>query len=197
METIQSLFTNATELEINQENEKCFSILADKFGNGVLRKVLSSFTQEKLRYYSLNFEIVSNLPLNIFQNFTLVLNNTHFRTNLTYLCCISNVIFNTFLQQPNLSTFQVEIIHEKEKKVLVCISNILNFISGSSFSFEGFSAEIFFIIVDKLEIIGFEDIILQLYPIPTKFDEAENFLQFKFAPILQVHFQQSIEMVSS
>jgi hypothetical protein len=38
MGAIQNLFTNTTEIEINQENERYFSLLADKFNNGVLQK---------------------------------------------------------------------------------------------------------------------------------------------------------------
>jgi calcineurin-like phosphoesterase family protein len=104
---------------------------------------------------------------------------------------------NAFLQQPNLSTFQIEITHKQVNEVVNCISSLINFISGSAFSFEGFSPEVFFHVVDQLEIIEFEDILFQLYSVPTKFKEAMSFLQFKFAPSVQIHFQKSIEIVSS
>jgi hypothetical protein len=197
MEAIQTLFTNKVEIEINQENEQSFSVLAEKFNSEILRRVVSSFTQDRIRRYSLSFEILSHISLNIFHNFTLVVNKILFRTNLSCLCCISNVIMNAFLQQPNLSTFQIEITHKQENEVVNCISSLINFISGRAFSFEGFSPEVFFHIVDQLEIIGFEHILLQLYPIPTKFNESMSFLQFKFAPSLQIHFQKAVEIVSS
>jgi hypothetical protein len=116
---------------------------------------------------------------------------------LSYFCCISKVIFRSTLQQPNLSSFRIEIKHEKETEVLNCIANFLNFLSGNTFLFERFSPEVFFLVVDKLEIVGFEDILLQLCPIPSQFQEAESFLQFKFATSLQTHYQKSIEIVSS
>jgi hypothetical protein len=116
IKAIQTLFTNKVETEINQENEQSFSVLAEKFNNGILRRVVSSFAQERIRHYSLSFEILSHISLNIFHNFTLVVNKILFRTNLSCLCCISNVIMNAFLQQPNLSTFQFEIIINKKMK---------------------------------------------------------------------------------
>jgi hypothetical protein len=124
-------------------------------------------------------------------------NRTRFRTNLSYLSYISNVILNAFLQHPTLSSFQIEIVPEKDSEVINCVASFLNFINGNPFSLDGFSSEIFFHVVDKLEIIGFEDILLQLYSIPTTFKEATNFLQFSFASSLKTHFHQSIEIVSS
>jgi hypothetical protein len=140
------------------------------------KKAINALPQNRFRRYSLSFENLPHISFNIFQTFTLEVNKTPLKTNLSYLCCISNVIMNAYLQQPNLSSFQIEIAHKKEKEVITCISNILNFLSGSIFSFENFLPEVFFSVVDKLEIIGFEDILFQLYPVPTKFKEAVNFL---------------------
>jgi hypothetical protein len=78
METIQTLFTNEVEIEINQENEQSFSVLAEKFNNSILRRVVSSFSQDRIRRYSFSFEILSHISLNIFHNFTLVVNKFFF-----------------------------------------------------------------------------------------------------------------------
>jgi hypothetical protein len=197
MKSIQALFTNEIEIEINQKNETYFSILAEKFSNNALNKVIRSFSPDNPPLYSLSFDILTNVSLNIFQNFTLIVNKTLFRTNLFYLCCISKLIFNAFLQQPNLITFKIEIKHEKENEIINCISSFLNFINGNEFSFEGFHSDIFFHVIDKLDINGFEDILLQLYPVPITFKEATKFLQFNFAPSLPIHSQRSLEIVSS
>jgi hypothetical protein len=124
-------------------------------------------------------------------------NNTIFRTNLAYLGCISNVILAAAHQHPSLTSFQVQILDQNEEELFNCISCLLNFLHGNSFSFEGFSLDVFFLVLDKLEIVGFEDLLLQLYPIPTQFKEALKFLQFKFAASLKTHLERSVQIVSS
>jgi hypothetical protein len=197
MEAIQSLLVDKTYIEISHQNEKSFSVLADKFNNGILRRTLSSYTQNKIRLYSLNFEILSFSFTKLLNNFTLVVNNIRFSTNLFYLCCISSVILKAFLQQSNISTFQIEIVNKKENEVINCVASFMNFINGNSFSFTGFSSDVFFHVIEKLGIIGFEDLLLQLYPVPIKFKDAIHFLQCSFATSLRTHFQKSIEIVSS
>jgi hypothetical protein len=107
--------------------------LADKFDNVVLRKLFKTFTQDSIRRYSWNFEILLIVSLNISQSFTFVVSKIIFRTNLIYLSCISKLIFNILIKQPNLFTFQIEIRHEKENEVINCISSFLNFISEAYF----------------------------------------------------------------
>jgi hypothetical protein len=60
-----------------------------------------------------------------------------------------------------------------------------------------FHLKYIFYVIDKLGIIGFEDILFQLYPVPNKFKDAIHFLQFNFESSLKTHFQKSIEIVSS
>jgi hypothetical protein len=197
MVAIQSLFTIETQIQLNKENEDCFSFLANNFNNCVLRKALNLVTQTRSQIFSLSFDNLSSIPIQYFQNFTLVVNNTIFRTNLAYLCCISNALLAAINQYPGLTSFKITIPDQKEEELFNCISSFLNFLHGNSFSFEGFCSEVLFQVVDKLEIIGFESLLFHIYPIPTKFKEALHYLQFNFAASLKTHFERSIQIVSS
>jgi hypothetical protein len=81
MAKIQSLFVDKTEIEINHQNENSFSALADKFNNIILRRILSSYAQDKICLYSLNFNIQSMTPKKLLNNFTLIVAN---------ICCSTN-----------------------------------------------------------------------------------------------------------
>jgi hypothetical protein len=196
MEAIQSLFSTEVQIVLNNDNERFFSFLATKLHNGALRKALNSVSESKNQIFFLSFRILSSIPIKKIQNFTLVVNNTTFRTNLAYLCYISNVILAAFNQNLNFSSFTIEIPNQKEDELFNCISSFLNFLNGNSFSFTGFCAEVFFHVVDKLDIIDFESILLQSFPVPTQFKEALNFLQFKFASSLPTQFERSIQIMS-
>jgi hypothetical protein len=197
MECLQSLFTTEIAIELNKENEQYFSILADIFGNIALKNALNSVSQINKCSFSLSFENLSLISIQALNNITLIINNHSFQSNLFFLCTISNAIFSSFHQNPKLLSLQIEILNKNKDEVIHCFSRIIDFLSGQPFSFEGFSAPTFFEVVDKLEIVGFDDILLQLYPIPNKFKEAIKFLQFKFAFSLTTYFNKSIQIVSS
>jgi hypothetical protein len=101
-------------------------------------------TQSENHSFSLKFKNLSSLPIQNHQNFTLVVNNIVFRTNLDYLCCVSKVILANFNQNPKLSSFTIEIPNQNEEELFNCLASFLNFIHGSAFSFGGFGSEVFF-----------------------------------------------------
>jgi hypothetical protein len=81
-------------------------------------------------------------------------------------------------------------------KLSIRFQNSLIFLKEIHFLLKDFHQNIFSVI-DKLEIIDFEFLLFQLYPIFTKFNEAIHFIQFRYAISKAAHFQISIEIVSA
>jgi hypothetical protein len=196
MESIQSFFVTEAQIELTKAKEPFYSFLSDKFENVTLENALNSISDESSQFFSLSFDSVFSFQIKSLENFTLIVNDTIFKTNRSFLCCFSKSVFQAFNQDPSLSSYTIQFETENEEE-LNCVSSFIKFLKGNSFSFDGFSSESFIKVVDQLNIVGFENILFQLYLVPTNFQEALIFLQKTFSSSLKSHFEKSLQIISS
>jgi hypothetical protein len=198
----QSLFISETSMLITQENSPVLSFLAEEIDLPILNQTFIESSEHLPFEVSLNFRpFLSLSPTlhSLLNNFALKVNEKEYKCNLPFLCCISDKIFKIVQQNPTLTSldFQIETKEEKEEELNECISRFISFLKGKSISFEGISSEILSIIMNFLEILGFDESLEKEIPIPQCFEELVQFLQFHFSSRLKNHFSQSIEIVSS
>jgi hypothetical protein len=194
-----SLFKSQTSMMITQETFSTFSSLTEKIDLSLFTKAFNNSSEPLPFGVSLalkHFLSISPKLHSLLNNFTLIVSRQEFKCNLSFICCISDKIFQ---QNPILSSLQlpIEIEEEKEEELNDCISRLLSFLKGKSISFKGISSKILSIVIDSLEIIKFDEFLEKKIPISKSFDESVQFLQFNFSSRLKNHFSQSIQFVSS
>jgi hypothetical protein len=198
MNQIESLYLSKTKIDINQNNLSSFEFLATKFNNSFLTEKCSQASILSIEYYSLCFKSISFLPYHsqkLIHNFSFKLNGKIVECNLPFLCCISEKFYSRFIQNSLLPFIEIEIeFNGKEHEK--CGLTFINFLKGISFSSIDFSSNVLFTITEELEIIGFDQLLLQEYLIPTTLEESISFLEYSFSSRLKTHFEKSIEIVA-
>jgi hypothetical protein len=160
----QSFLISETSIMITQEHFPVLSFLSEKIDLPIFTKAFLESSEHLPFEISLNFEPLLSFSLtshSLFNNFTLKVNDQEYKCNLPFLCCISNKIFKIVQQNPTLTSvdFPIEAEEEKKEDLNQYISRFISFLKGKSISFEGISSQILSLVINSLEILGFDELL--------------------------------------
>jgi hypothetical protein len=172
-----SLFKNAEQIEINDQNKDAFLYLAEKLDNKSLQSIcynVSPTSPQNFFFSSERFSYIYQRTLSQLFDFTVYINNQAFQCNSSFASCFSEKIFQMKLENPTMKE-----IHFDNMELNFILNSFFQVLNGFSFSLSNYDLNL---IQSAIDLVAF-------YSPYSQITEPNNFQQtviFLSKPILLI-----------